>query len=282
VTIRVPRLTFGILGHPVGHSRSPAMQTAALRAVGLDAEYVPFDVQPAQLAEAVRGLRLLGVAGLNVTVPHKEAVVPLLDDVSADARRIGAVNTVVVDHDRWVGENTDVAGLRETLAELSVAPDVAVVVGGGGAARAAVAALAAAGARHVFVTNRTPARAEAVAALAAAFGLTASVVPLSPDALAPAFARASVLVQASAAGMHGVASPADWPDVLPLDALPPSAAVVDLVYAPRPTALTARATARGLRAADGLTLLLHQGARAFTAWTRMAAPLDEMRRVLAG
>lgn len=272
------RRTFGILGHPIAHSRSPAMQGAAFAAVGIDAEYVPFDVRPEDLAEAVAGLRRLGVAGLNVTVPHKRTVMPLLDEVSDEAQALGAVNTIVVDGGRWRGENTDARGLARAIAAMGVGVRgaKAVVLGAGGAGRAAVAALASLGARHVHVANRTPARAREIAA-----ACTTSVSDLDRESLVAVLGDAAILVQATSAGMDGIEAPG-WPDAIPLEAMPAGSAVVDLVYAPRPTVLLARASARGLAVADGLEMLLWQGALAFERWTGKAAPIDAMRRAIEG
>lgn len=272
------RRTFGILGHPIAHSRSPAMHAAAHRETGLDAEYVPFDVRPEDLAEAVSGLRRLGVAGLNVTVPHKEAIVALLDEVSDEARTLGAVNTIVVDDGRWRGENTDARGLAKAIEAMGV--DLgganAVVLGAGGAGRAAVAAVASLGAKAIHVANRTPSRAQG---LAAPEGCAISVSDLDRGTLAPRLREAAILVQATSAGMQGIDAPG-WPDSIAIEAMRPSALVVDLVYAPRPTELLKRAAARGLSTMDGLEMLLQQGALAFERWTGRKAPLDAMRRAL--
>src|SRR5687768_8074942 len=148
--------TYGILGWPVEHSRPPAMQNAAFRAVGLDGNYVCFSVHPDDVADAVRGLKALGVRGANVTVPHKEAVIRWLDDVTPEARAIGAVNTIVRSLDRLIGHNTDAPGLARSLDEANVELEGArvVVLGAGGAARAAVVGLAGRGARSIVIAAR--------------------------------------------------------------------------------------------------------------------------------
>ncbi len=267
--------TFGILGHPVGHSKSPAMQAAALQAAGIDAQYVPFDVRPEDLAQALSGLRLLPVAGLNVTVPHKEAILPLLDDVSDEARRIGAVNTIVVRGAHWRGENTDAPALARILPR--VGPIV--VLGAGGAARAVLAAIAGRGTCRVVIANRTLARAEMLARDARGWGLDASAAPLDRPALESALADALLLVQASSAGMRG-GDTGGLDGIVPIEALPDSAAVVDLVYDPRPTDLCRRARARGLVAQDGIEMLLEQGALSFALWTSIDAPRQAMREAI--
>ena len=149
---------YGIIGWPVEHSRSPLMQNAAFRSLGLDCVYVPFAVPPERLAQAVQGMRALGVAGWNVTIPHKTAIMPLLDDLSPEAVRAGAVNTVLNQAGRLIGYNTDGAGLviaLERELDCRVAGLKMVVLGAGGAARGAVAALAAAGVARITVVNRT-------------------------------------------------------------------------------------------------------------------------------
>ncbi|MBX3248575.1 MAG: shikimate dehydrogenase [Myxococcales bacterium] len=274
---------YGILGWPVAHSRSPAMQEAALQAVGLDARYVRFPVRPEALGDAIRGLRALGVAGANVTIPHKEAVMAWLDEVDADARLIGAVNTITRDGDRLFGTNTDAPGLVQSLVEAGVelrGADV-VVLGAGGAARAAVVGLARAGASRVTVAARRPERAPALAAeltagLAAGDDGATTVAAVGFDGLSAPFAHATLLIQATSATLGADADA--FVAALPLAALAEDAAVVDLVYTPRVTALLRAAAPR--RRVDGLGMLLHQGALAFERWTGQPAPLDAMRRAL--
>ena len=161
--IRGTTRVYGIIGWPVEHSRSPLMQNAAFRSLGLDSVYVPFAVPPEQLAQAVQGLRALGVAGWNVTIPHKIAIIPLLDELSPEALQAGAVNTVLNQAGRLIGYNTDGAGLLIALErelDCRVAGVRVAVLGAGGAARGAVAALANAGAARITVVNRTLATAQ--------------------------------------------------------------------------------------------------------------------------
>lgn len=260
-----------LLAHPAGHSVSPAMQQAALDALGLQATYEAVDVAPAALAEAVAALRSAPWWGANVSVPHKEAVVPLLDELRPNARRLGAVNTIVREGDRIVGDNTDLAGFARALDALGAfgAGTSAVVLGAGGAARAVVAALRDRGAT-VLVANRSVARAEALVAELGAGG--ASVV--APVALAAAVRAADLLVQTTTVGMAG--GPAGSP--LPEGVLPSAGAVVDLVYRPARTPLLRAAAAAGLAVQNGLPMLVWQGAAAFEAWTGRSAPADAMGR----
>lgn len=265
----------GLMGWPVAHSFSPAMHNAAFAAAGLDWCYVGLPVPPDRVGAAVRGLPALGLRGANVTVPHKEAVLPHLDRATEAARRIGAANTLWVDERGQVwGDNTDAAGLVEDLRAHGVDPAAhdAVVLGAGGSARAAVVGLAHAGCRSILVLNRTPARARSlVAALRAHLPDTA--LQAGPLDVARAADR-SLVVHCTRAGMDGDTTA--WDPCVPLG---PEHIVVDLVYG-RPTPLLAHARAGGAQAIDGLGTLLHQGALSFTRWTGVPAPLDAMRAAL--
>jgi shikimate dehydrogenase len=249
------------MGWPVGHSRSPRLHGHWLREHAIDGAYVPLAVPPERLGDAVRGLGALGLRGCNVTVPHKEAVIPLLDRIDATARATGAVNTIVVEADGTLsGSNTDVFGFMENLRE--GAPDwrpagtVAVVVGAGGAARAVAWALREAGATEVRVVNRTNDRA---ARLAADIGGPVHAVAWAEREAA--LDGAGLLVNTTTQGMEGQAR-LD----LRLDALPRTAIVNDIVYVPLTTPLLADAAARGNPVVDGLGMLLHQARPGFAAW----------------
>ena len=260
-----------LLAHPAGHSVSPAMQQAALDALGLEARYEALDVPPDALAAAVAALRSPPWWGANVSVPHKESVVPLLDELRPTARRLGAVNTIVREGDRLVGDNTDLTGFARALDALGAfgAGTAAVVLGAGGAARAVVAALRDRGAT-VAVANRSVARAEA---LVAELGAGGAFVLAAGD-LVSAVRGADLLVQTTTVGMAG--GPAGSP--LPDGVVPEAGAVVDLVYRPARTPLLRAATAAGLVVQNGLPMLVWQGAAAFEAWTGRPAPADAMGR----
>lgn len=273
----------GIVGWPVAHSRSPAMHGAGIAALGLDAAYVPFAVPPARLEAAVDGLRALGVRGFNVTAPHKRAVMPCLDEVGADARAIGAVNTVVLEDDgRLVGHNTDAEGLSRSLLEAgaTVTGEAVVVLGAGGAARAATVGLARVGATRITVAARRWDAARALCDELTAHAAGAQLDAASIDEAEDALAGARILVQATSAPLGGGAPARAFAASLPLGALPDGAVVVDLVYAPRRTAVLERAAALGLPTLDGLGMLLHQGAIAFERWLGQPAPLGAMRSAL--
>ena len=263
----------GLLGWPAAHSRSPAMQQAGLRALGRPGRYAAFAVPPERLAAAVDGARALGFRGLNLTVPHKEAVLAHVHALGPAARAIGAVNTLVFEDDGTTrGLNTDAPGLVRSLeeAEVAVAGAHVVVIGAGGAARAAVVGLRDAGAASLRVVARRPGQAEA---LGRDLGVGAG--PLAGLSLA----GATLVVQATSATLDAEAGAA-LAAQLPLGETARGAAIVDLVYAPRHTAVLAAAEAHGRRTVDGLGMLLHQGALALQAWTGAPAPVAAMRAAL--
>jgi shikimate dehydrogenase len=289
---------YGVFGWPVAHSRSPAMHNAAFAALGLDAVYVPLAIPPERLRHAVEATSALGLHGFNVTLPHKTTIMPLLASIEPSARAIGAVNTVVRDGARLVGTNTDAEGLARSLREANVVLQGAdvVLLGAGGAARAAVLGLADAGAARICIAARKLEQAQALASSLAthtpATALRACVLDHSLDGTAPAlrgsaslevaFGSATLLVQATSATLGDTAAAQAFAAALPLEALPRSAVVCDLVYKPLETTLLARARTDGLRCVDGLGMLLHQGALAFERWTGKPAPLEAMRSALSG
>jgi shikimate dehydrogenase len=261
----------GVLGYPVRHSLSPAMHNAAFHALGLNWVYLAFEVAPDRLAQAIAGMRGLGIRGLNLTIPHKEAVVPLLDGLTDAAQHIGAVNTLFWEGERLIGDNTDAAGFLRALYEVGVPPlgQTVLVLGAGGAARAVVYALRTQGCA-VWIANRSRERAEA---LAAAFGC-AGIVSLERDALTQVAAHVDGVVNCTSLGME---PHTDMTPPLPVEALPADAWVCDLVYRPLQTRLLQAAAARGLTTIDGLGMLVHQGALAFERWTGSPAPVNVMR-----
>lgn len=269
----------GIFGDPVAHSLSPLMQNEAIRQAGIDAVYVPFHVTTAQLPQAVAGIRALGLLGVNVTIPHKEAVLPLLDDVAEDAVRIGAVNTIVNRDGRLSGFNTDGAGFVQSLREdLGFDPVGArvVLLGAGGACRAALYALAEAGAKRLTLVNRTPSRAEALRdRFQPQFQGTQIAVASPEQDLMHWLQQADLLVNTTSLGLKGEAVPGlEW------DKVPLHLKVYDMVYRPEETPLVRQAQDAGLKAADGLGMLAAQGELAFAHWFGSAAPSGVMKRRL--
>jgi shikimate dehydrogenase len=266
----------GIIGDPVAHSLSPAMHNAAFGRLGLDFTYVPFHVRPAQLGAAIAGIRALGLVGVNVTVPHKERVIDFLDTVSARAQRAGAVNTILNHGGRLHGENTDIIGFQRALSAVRFRLRGArvLVVGAGGAARAVLTALHEGGARSVTIANRTTARARA---LAIAFGgsrLRVDVARLAALRDVGRLAAFDLVVNATSVGLHGEPFvPLSYGDT------PARCLFADLLYGRR-TDFLCRADRAGRPTLDGLGMLLHQGAAAFSLWTGRRAPIATMRRAL--
>ena len=266
----------GIVGWPVAHSGSPRLHGFWLDHYGIDGAYVPLPVRPEDLESALRALPRLGFAGVNVTVPHKEAARTLVDEAAPLAARIGAVNTIVVrkDGSLW-GENTDgsgfIANLEECVPGWRADLGPAALLGAGGAARAVAAALLDAGAPELRILNRTEERARALAA-----GLGARAVVAPPDD-GRALAGATLVVNTTTLGMRG--QPALE---IELGALPVTAVVSDIVYVPQRTPLLAAAQARGHRTADGLGMLLHQARPGFAAWFGVTPIVSErLRAVMA-
>jgi shikimate dehydrogenase len=275
-----------LLGHPVSHSISPAMQQAALDALGVDARYEAWDVPPAELPHAVERLRAAEVLGANVTVPHKVEMLRRADRVDALAERVGAVNTIVRRDGRLHGTNTDVAGVQRALAdaEVEVAGLEVVLIGAGGAARAVVAAMRAEGAALVTVANRTPANVEPLVSVGGE-QLAVRICPLDPasEQLRAALRRARLVIHSTSLGMrHG---PDELATPVPAELFVAGQAALDLVYTPERTPFLQAAQAAGARPIGGLGMLVHQGAESFRLWTGLEPPLEVMfaaaRRALA-
>ena len=273
-------MLLGVFGFPVAHSLSPEMQGAAIRRLGLRCIYLKFAVPPSLLSRTLDRAEKLGFRGVNLTVPHKEAALPLMDRLTVAARRAGAVNTVsFLGHGRREGHTTDGEGfLRAAGDDLGFSPRgrKVVVLGAGGAARSVCFALADSGIRELVLVNRTFSR----AARLARFLRAATRVPTAAFRLfagtpwKPVLEGASLLVNATALGLRGEGSP------VPARFFRRSMAVSDLIYNPPVTALIAAARSRGLRAANGTGMLAGQGALSLERWTGRRAPLEEMRRAL--
>jgi shikimate dehydrogenase len=259
--------TVGIIGWPVSHSLSPAIHNAAFAALGLDWIYVPMPVHPLQLSAALAGIRALGFAGANVTMPHKAAVADLVDDLSEDARRLHAVNTIVCDGERLRGENTDAPGFERFLrvdAGFDPSGRTALIFGAGGAGRACALALARGGAASITVAAREPARvADVVAALD---GLGTAVDAVAFEGAANV--RADLIVNATPLGTRQ--------ESLPVPPFDEHTRVVDLLYHPAVTPLQVQARAGGVASFGGIGLLLHQAALSFELWTGQQPALEVM------
>src|SRR5260370_13207561 len=265
----------GIMGWPVAHSRSPLLHGFWLNETRTDGAYVPLPVRPEHIEPALRALAILGFRGCNLTIPHKQAALNVAERVEASARRMGAVNTIVVAPDGTLeARNTDMFGFRENLREAvphwRPAAGPAVILGAGGSARAVVAALTDAGVSEIRIVNRTLSRAEIVASDLETSATRITVHPWSE--VSNVQRHAGLLVNTTSLGMIG--EPPLNLDLL----LPPTAPVVDIVYVPLETDLLSAARRRGNPVVDGLGMLLHQGRPGFEAWFCASVRVDPQLR----
>jgi len=268
----------GVIGDPIEHTMSPVMHNAAFKKLGLDYLYVPFQVRKEELSRAVEGIRALNVMGFNVTIPHKVAIIPLLDGLDPLAEKIGAVNTVVNNSGALRGYNTDATGFLQALLERGVEPagkDV-VVMGAGGASRAICYILAERGA-HLSILNRQLEMdwAEELASqISYDFEMEVRALELGFENLRMVLGKADVLINATSVGM----SPDNEETPVPAELLKSDLVVFDIVYNPIRTRLLKEAEAAGSRVMGGIDMLAWQGALAFEKWTEQSAPLDLMRK----
>ncbi|MEG4632350.1 shikimate dehydrogenase [Microcoleus sp. AR_TQ3_B6] len=282
----------GVIGHPVEHSLSPAMHNAAISHLGVDFVYLPFPVKPGDLKAALAGFAAIGVRGFSITIPHKQAILPLLSSVSPIARSIGAVNTVYLTDKGWCGTNTDVEGFLAPLQTPPTPPSgarggfdwsqkVAVILGNGGAARAVVAGCAQLGCAEIHVVGRSE---QNLGEFQQSW--VNSPMPLQNlqvhtwDNLSMLISQADLLVNTTPVGMypHGEKSPVASGAI---DRIKAGAIVYDLIYTPNPTQFLKDAQLRGARAIDGLPMLVQQGAAALKIWLdRESVPVDVMRQAL--
>jgi shikimate dehydrogenase len=267
-----------LIGHPVAHSLSGAMQQAAFDQLGIDARYELWDRPPIELADSIAELRGDDFLGANVTIPHKERVVPMVDRLTEEGQATGAVNTITREGKRLVGHNTDVAGFKVALDKIvgkQKMPRNAVVLGAGGGARAVVYGLITEGFQRIIVFNRHLHRAEG---LVKHFGRTAAhmelrAMPWHESIIEAELAKTKLLVNATSIGLTSDDSP------VPAEVLTSELLVLDVIYAR--TRLLQDAAAAGAETLDGELMLLHQGAAAFTLWTGQPAPLELMQQKLA-
>lgn len=270
----------GVFGHPVAENPTIVMQEAAFLALGLNWRYLTIEVYPEDLADAVKGLRAFNMAGINLTIPHKVNILPYLDEVAADARLMGAVNTVRREGDKLIGENTDGKGFLQSLrqdAGLDPAGLRVVVLGAGGAARAITVELALAGAAHITVVNRSVARGrELVDLLNQKTPTSATFVPWQGSYSLPP--GTNVLVNSTSIGLYPNVD--DRPDI-DYDTLTSNMVVCDVIPNPPRTPFLKEAAARGARTLDGLGMLVYQGAIGFKMWTGQEAPVEVMHQALA-
>ena len=271
---------FGVIGHPIEHSLSPVMHNAAIAQLGINAVYLPLPVAPADLPAAIAGFRAIGLRGFNVTIPHKQAIIPLLSEISELAQTIGAVNTVYPTEQGWGGTNTDVAGFVAPLTALRSWEDtIAVILGNGGAARAVVAGCMQLGCQQIQVVGRSPTKLQPFrdSWRSSPRSTTLSVHPW--EHLPHLLPAADLLVNTTPIGMfpQQEASPLSPTELKPLK---PGAIAYDLIYTPRPTQFLRSAQAQGATPIDGLEMLVQQGAAALKLWLQQPVPIEVMRRSL--
>ncbi len=271
----------GIIGDPIQHTRSPQMHNAAFSKAGLDYVYVPFHVRSDDLGDAIAGFKAVNIVGINVTLPHKQAVIPYLTSISREAELIGAVNTLTFVDDEIQGDNTDAPGVLRSLEEndgmfVPVDEDV-VILGAGGSARAVTVALALAGVASITIANRTKKRAVSLAEeMHQKTGVPMHGIGLTDTQLPAALYRSTLLINTATASMDPkqrlLISP-EW--------LQPNTAVYDIVYTPPVTPLMAVAAERGCQTLGGIGMLVHQGAIAFEKWTGVTPCTMTMHKALS-
>lgn len=272
---------FALIGDPVEHTMSPAMHNAAFEELGLDCIYLPFRVSARDLGDAVSALKILGVRGFNVTIPHKVSVIPMLDEVDTIAEKIGAVNTVVNDSGKLTGYNTDSLGFLRALLEQGIEPagkDI-VILGAGGASRA-ISYILSANDAHLTILNRRQEldwAVELAGRINRDFGREARALELTAENLSDVLPAADILVNATSVGM----APDDNSSPVPAGLLKSGLTVFDIVYNPVRTRLLTEAAVSGARTVSGVDMLAWQGALAFEKWTGRRAPVDLMRREAA-
>jgi len=269
-------LRLGILGYPLGHSLSPVFQQAALDHLGIDAMYEPWPVPSDQLEEKVNGLRSPDVLGANVTVPYKEAVIPLVDSLDSWARIVGAVNTIVKQDGKLRGYNTDSHGFVQGLREVSFDPSGAKVLllGAGGGARGVALALARLKISSLAIANRTLQRAQRLAEELQRDVENVTALPLETETLREVALTSDLIVNSTSLGTRHTS----YEDATSLttDCMPATTVVYDLVYNPTNTPFLQEAARAGARTVNGLTMLVHQGAASFALWTNRDAPVEVM------
>jgi shikimate dehydrogenase len=267
---------YGVIGDPIGHSMSPDIHNDAFENLGIDAVYLPFHVLPANLSDAVKGMKAIGVAGFNVTVPHKTTIIPYLDEVDELAAAIGAVNTVLLKNDRYIGYNTDGAGFYMSLVDklgTRLSEKKILVIGAGGSARAIYFTLVKEGTHTVDIANRTIERAEA---LIADCRFEKSSFALSLSEAEQSLEKYDVIVQTTSSGM----SPEIEAMPLSLTKLKKETFVSDIIYNPLETKLLQEASMKGASVQNGVSMLANQAALAFELWTGTLPDTTRMQQII--
>ncbi|AGB40489.1 shikimate 5-dehydrogenase [Halobacteroides halobius DSM 5150] len=272
----------GLFGYPVEHSLSPAMHNAAFKELGLNSTYLPFAVKPDNLKEAVRGIKALNIKGVNLTIPHKQKVISYLDQLSNEAKLIGAVNTIENQEGKLIGHNTDGRGYIRALqeeAKFNPSGKKVLVIGAGGAARAVAFQLSLEGINELYIANRTIEKAKGlVKDIKTKVSLNqVQPLPLSDNKLADIIKKLDLIIDTTPVGMH---PQTDVEPVISAKLLHSNLLVSDLVYNPQETVLLQEAKKVGAETLSGLGMLLYQGVIAFEIWTGKKAPKKVMRRAL--
>ena len=269
----------GLFGHPVGHSLSPLMHNQAFDVCRLNYRYAPFDIPPEQIGQAVAGIRALGFRGVNVTIPHKVAVMPYLDEVDEEAKIIGAVNTIVNDNGRLIGYNTDGRGYVRSLIEetgIVLEEQSVLMVGAGGAARGVAVALLQKGVVDLVIANRSFDKAESLANDLQSAIPGKRVTAISLEEIGSSISNRTLLVQTTSIGM----SPKVSESPVPKDLLHKNLLISDLIYNPLKTQIQKDGEEIGCRTHSGVGMFIYQGALSFEYWTNHKAPIEEMRKVV--
>ncbi|MBO3457791.1 shikimate dehydrogenase [Aetokthonos hydrillicola Thurmond2011] len=273
----------GVIGYPVEHSLSPVMHNAALSALGLDYVYVPFPIEPQNLQIAIQGFSSINILGFNATIPHKQAIIPLLSEIDPIAKSVGAVNTVSYKNNKWIGTNTDIEGFLsplQTTYNQDWSQKVAVILGNGGAARAVVAGCSQLGCAEIHVVGRKRSNLQQFRDSWGNSSLAVNLHVHTWDWLPKLIPQANLLVNTTPIGMHPKVeeSPLSAEEIAQL---PPRAIAYDLIYTPSPTKFLQQARRVGAIAIDGLEMLVQQGAAALKIWLeRDTVPVDIMRQAL--
>ncbi len=272
----------GVIGHPIKHSHSPMMHNYAFNKVGLDYVYLPFDIASVNLKDALKGMVALGIAGFNVTVPHKERIVEYLDELSDSAKIVNAVNTVVNENGKLYGYNTDVNGIIETLEQYKniISGKTVTVIGAGGAARAVIYALISSfNVKKINIINRTIERAESLKDYFSSKMLFDEIktYELIPPDVTDVLAKSKLIVNASSIGMSPEED--DSPTTIP-ESFNSKQVVFDIVYNPRKTKLLSIAESQGATVVNGLNMFIEQGAKAFELWTNEKMPVEKITEIL--
>jgi shikimate dehydrogenase len=267
---------YGVIGDPIEHTLSPTLQNAAFKESGLDCAFLAFPVKTGQIKEALSGMRALGICGLNVTMPHKNAVIAYLDEIQEDAKFLKAVNTIHNQNGKLHGYNTDGVGAVTALKENGADPKGkrVLLLGAGGAARAIAFALTQVAAELVILNRTEKQASELASALTEVTKKKITSGNLSPESLEAQLPKTDILINATSIGMK----PNHTLSPVPANLLKPDLAVMDIVYNPVETQLSKDAKAVGVKVVSGVEMLIYQGAAAFEIWTGKKAPVDVMRK----